>query len=1162
MTPDVWLPGDVVLDLYEVLGDVRSGGMGTVQRVRHLGWNVDLAVKTPQPEQVRTERGRRRFEAEAGTWVGLGLHPHTVNCAYVRTVGGMPRVFAEWVDGGDLAHAVADGRLYAGGPGAALARILDIAVQTAWGLQHAHDTGLVHQDVKPANVMLEPDGTAKITDFGLAGARTPDADGTFAPGVTYGGRTRPYCSPEQALAAAGREIRLTPATDVWSWALTVLEMFTGRRPTDHGQAAAEALDVLLDGGPEDPRVPPVPPAVAGLLRQCFTTAAAARPARLDEVAGVLGEVYGDVVGSPYPRPVPEAAALLADGLSNQALSLLDLGRTEEAEARWMEAMGRDGHNLIATFNFGLHRWRCAKKTDAELVAELETAREIGGDEVLGARLLGLVHLERDDRERAAELLRPAAPGEPEQAEVAEALAELARDPGTRPVVLAGHEAGVSALAVSADGGLVLSGDHQGALRLWDTGSGRCLRELTSEGPGVGSVAVDGEGRIGLVGRMGLLEAWDLARGERLPLPSAPRTGGVTAVALSADGKVGATGHADGTLWFWHLDTGGLLGPVPSQVEELRVLELSDDGAVAVTAGDLQDAKIRGWDVATGECRAVLTEPRTDPLRSEWGVFVRRAAAAPGARYALQMWGGPMVLWDMRTGRTAAQVPHHLKDISALALTPDGSLAVVGGGQPLQVLQTATGRCLRTVDDGMARHTFHLAVSADGRRAVLAAIDGRITVQPLPVPGYRAPWAYARPRAAGELSDHAGRFRAAMHEGERLFEQGDHTRAAACLRTARAVPGHARHPDLLHAWSALGRHGRRTGLRGAWQTFDFTARLGSPSALAFVGDTSVFLAGLFPDRFLLCDAADARQNRVIASPLTASGPPLVTSDGEAAVVPGRSEAGLLDLTDDRTVTLERDGIRAVAVTEDSGWMLTGEDGGVLCLWDVDDVRLRPRYAEPFSAFRAHQGPVGAVAIGPDGRYGASNASADAEEDGHRRSDLDELCGWDLAAGRRLWRHTGRRGGAGLRFAPGGRSLLEYGPSGVHAYDTASGRRIWSLEGPYNITTLVVSADGRRAVIAGYGTLVVLDPATGRVLREIPDPGLVNSLVLTSDGRFALTGLTDEDVHVWDLDEGRRLRVLEGHRGQVFGLALSSDARRLLVAELEYVRCLELDWDYTW
>ncbi|MFD4857329.1 serine/threonine-protein kinase [Streptomyces atratus] len=178
----------MILDLYDVLDVVHSGGMGVVHRVRHRSWNVDLAVKTPRPELVASAGGRRRFEAEAGTWVGLGLHPHTVNCSYVRTVDGLPRVFAEWVDGGSLAEAVTDGRLYAGGPVIALRRILDIAVQIAWGLDHAHAAevpvqlpdrtvtvrhGLVHRDIKPQNLLLTGDRermTLKIADFGLAKA--------------------------------------------------------------------------------------------------------------------------------------------------------------------------------------------------------------------------------------------------------------------------------------------------------------------------------------------------------------------------------------------------------------------------------------------------------------------------------------------------------------------------------------------------------------------------------------------------------------------------------------------------------------------------------------------------------------------------------------------------------------------------------------------------------------------------------------------------------------------------------------------------------------------------------------------------------------------------------------------------------------------------------
>lgn len=203
-----WRRGDVVLDLYEVLDVVATGGMGLVYRVRHRGWDTELAMKVPRPELVGSERALHGFEAEAETWVGLGPHPHIVNCAYVRRVAPLPGVFAEWVAGGSLADAIADRRLRDPDPRRTTGRFIDVAIQFAWGLDHAHRSGLVHQDVKPANVMLTPDGTVKVTDFGLARARIragedgiprPDAD----PAVSLAGLTPAYCSPEQARASAG-----------------------------------------------------------------------------------------------------------------------------------------------------------------------------------------------------------------------------------------------------------------------------------------------------------------------------------------------------------------------------------------------------------------------------------------------------------------------------------------------------------------------------------------------------------------------------------------------------------------------------------------------------------------------------------------------------------------------------------------------------------------------------------------------------------------------------------------------------------------------------------------------------------------------------------------------------------------------------------------------
>src|SRR5262249_59753652 len=133
-----WQSGDVVLGLYEVGEAFTGGGRGLVYRVHHRGWDLDLAVKCPRPECFQSEQDKENFQREAETWVKLGLHPHTVTCYYVRRLGGIPHVFAEYVAGGSLAEWIHSRRLYAGGPQRALERILDLAIQFAWGLQHPH----------------------------------------------------------------------------------------------------------------------------------------------------------------------------------------------------------------------------------------------------------------------------------------------------------------------------------------------------------------------------------------------------------------------------------------------------------------------------------------------------------------------------------------------------------------------------------------------------------------------------------------------------------------------------------------------------------------------------------------------------------------------------------------------------------------------------------------------------------------------------------------------------------------------------------------------------------------------------------------------------------------------------------------------------------------
>ena len=276
-----WKPGENILDTYEVRQELGRGGFGAVYRVHHKAWNIDLAVKRP----LKLDPGNKPiFTDEAEKWIDLGLHPHIVSCYYVRTIDDFPHTFAELIDGGSLKDWIDSGRLYEGGSGKSLERILDIAIQFAWGLAYAHEKGLVHQDIKPGNVLMTLDGVVKVTDFGLAKARRAvETPRRAAAGrdvlVSAVGGTPAFRSPEQA-----RGDRLSIHTDIWSWGVSILQMFIGEIYWQYGEAAAEVLEGFLEEGAHLPDLPPTPTAVSSLLSQCFQHDPAKRPSNMLEVA--------------------------------------------------------------------------------------------------------------------------------------------------------------------------------------------------------------------------------------------------------------------------------------------------------------------------------------------------------------------------------------------------------------------------------------------------------------------------------------------------------------------------------------------------------------------------------------------------------------------------------------------------------------------------------------------------------------------------------------------------------------------------------------------------------------------------------------------------------------------------------------------------------------
>jgi tetratricopeptide (TPR) repeat protein len=337
LVPVDWKVGDCILDEFDVTGIVGKGGMGIVYKIYHRQSKGTLIVKSPRPEIFVREGGKENFIREAETWMNLRRHPHLVSCHFVRTLGGIPRIFADYIDGGSLVDWIRTLRLYQDGPERALERMMDIAIQFAWGLHAAHEQGLVHQDVKPANVMMTLEGIAKVTDFGLARAREMAGEQKRAQEqghqsllVSGRGMTPAYCSPEQATGQ-----KLSRKTDIWSWGLSVLEMFTGRVTWSVGIAAQEALAHYKG---QNPIIPVIPPAVRNVLRRCFELQPENRPATMLEVATELQVIYAQVVGHPYAREMPESAEIGVHSWINRGVSLSELGKPEEARAAFEEAI--------------------------------------------------------------------------------------------------------------------------------------------------------------------------------------------------------------------------------------------------------------------------------------------------------------------------------------------------------------------------------------------------------------------------------------------------------------------------------------------------------------------------------------------------------------------------------------------------------------------------------------------------------------------------------------------------------------------------------------------------------------------------------------------------------------------------------------------------------
>ncbi|MDG4556821.1 MAG: protein kinase [Candidatus Contendobacter sp.] len=388
-------PGAVIAERY-VVEQRFEGGMGYVYIALDRSQNLRFAIKQPKTWMLAEPTLLARVAREADAWTGLGMHPHIAYCYFVRSLAGVPHIFVEYVDGGNLREWIATGRCID-------YRVsLDLAIQCCQGMERAQGWGMVHRDLKPENILVSQDGQAKITDFGLVGdlgireGAAGDRAGMSTLGTQLGMQmgTPAYMAPEQWRDPRRRSAEAPDGvdcdSDVYSFGVCLWEMVCGRLPYPSALADAELPD------PRRSRRD-LPASLDQLLRDVVARDRRQRPTDFGVLRKRLNKVYRELFHDDAPVYRIELPDTGAAELNNQGYFYAELDKPEQALACFREAVEKDPTQPQAVYNLALRQWRAAEIDDLEAVQRVENCRNNPTvDPAVVADLVADLHYERGD----------------------------------------------------------------------------------------------------------------------------------------------------------------------------------------------------------------------------------------------------------------------------------------------------------------------------------------------------------------------------------------------------------------------------------------------------------------------------------------------------------------------------------------------------------------------------------------------------------------------------------------------------------------------------------------------------------------------------------------------------------------------------------------------
>ncbi len=264
---------------------VAHGGMGDVYRATDSVLSRAVAVKLLSDRYAQQDDARARFRREALAAARLSHAANVVTVFDVAEHRGRPLIVMEYIDGGTVHERLRSGVV-------SRADALTWLEQAARALDRAHEYGVVHRDVKPANLLLDRDGNVHVSDFGIASVTGVDA--LTAPGTVLG--TAGYLAPEQA-----RGEPATPASDRYALAVVAFELLTGRRPYEGDTPTTEAFAHLHADVPSATALDPTLPArVDDVFERALAKDPESRPATAQALVADLRQALANAGRAEVP----------------------------------------------------------------------------------------------------------------------------------------------------------------------------------------------------------------------------------------------------------------------------------------------------------------------------------------------------------------------------------------------------------------------------------------------------------------------------------------------------------------------------------------------------------------------------------------------------------------------------------------------------------------------------------------------------------------------------------------------------------------------------------------------------------------------------------------------------------------------------------------------